>query len=111
MKRLIRVNFKRIWNDKPSGSIDLTGCTWDQLYNWLQFTLPSDYNMNDIGTKLQIDHVIPLSSFNQEDTSDACKWYNLQLLTKEDNLKKSNNISQYHINIQSMRLAIIIFLF
>ena len=83
----------------------MMGCTWLHLYNWLKFTLPHGYTMEDVGPKLHIDHVLPLRIFDDPELS--FKWYNLYLLTQEDNLKKNSHNSQYHINLQIMRLAII----
>ena len=82
IQKSIRKSFHRIWKSKPSGSIDLIQCSWEQLYSWLELSLPRGYTMDDIGTKLNIDHVIPLSKFKLEDLHLAYRWDNLQLLTK-----------------------------
>ena len=87
----------------------MIGCTWQHLYDWLKFTIPNGYTMDDVGQNLHIDHVIPLYLF--DDPEHSFQWFNLQLLTKEDNLKKGSKISQYHIDLQIMRLAIIFLLF
>ena len=87
----------------------MIGCTWQHLHDLLKFRIPNGYTMDDVGQNLHIDHVIPLYLF--DDPEHSFQWFSLQLLTKEDNLKKVSKISQYHIELQIMRLAIIFLLF
>ena len=110
MKNLMRKSFNHILDNKPAGSQPLIGSTWEQLYNWYKRTLPPGYSMDDIGEKLHQDHVIPLATLNSDNAHDAFKWYNLQLLPGMENITKSKKLSQEHINIQIMRLAVLILL-
>lgn len=49
---------------------------------------------------VHIDHIIPLSqATTKEDVLKLCNYKNLQLLKKEDNLKKSNKIN-WNLNME-----------
>lgn len=73
--------------------------TTDEFVSRLISTLPDGYSESDIcdGTKLHIDHIRPVSSFNLTGEVDdeflAC-WSldNLQLLPADENIKKSNRM-------------------
>jgi hypothetical protein len=68
---------------------DLVGCTWGESVAHLNNN-PRGYTLD---TKdIQIDHIRPVSSFNLMDSVEQHRCWNfnnLQLLTKEDNRKKS----------------------
>lgn len=79
---------------------DLVGYTLTDLIKRLKLTLPRSYTWQDyIEGKLHIDHIIPKSAFNYikpEHTDFKRCWAlsNLRLLSKEENLKKSNRLNK-----------------
>jgi len=78
----------------------LVGYTLDDLIKRLKKTMPEGYSWNDfMRGKLHIDHIIPKSAFNYAkpehmDFSRCWGLKNLRLLSKEENLKKSNKLSK-----------------
>lgn len=71
--------------------------TKDEFVAHLLSTLPEGYNESDIcdGSKLHIDHIRPVSSFNltgeiDDEFLECWSLSNLQLLPANENMKKSN---------------------
>jgi len=85
-------------NTKSARTLELLGCSIEELKEHLQFTaIQNGYNDFDIenysGYDYHIDHIIPCVSFNLEDVEEQRRcfhWSNLQILTAKDNLKKSD---------------------
>jgi len=79
---------------------DLVGYTVEDLKKRLQSTLPPHYTWQDyIKGKLHIDHIIPISVFNfdnsnQIDFKNCWALSNLQLLPAKENLIKHNKLSK-----------------
>lgn len=81
-------------NFKSGSAIADLGCSIEFFKTYIEglFTLGMSWDNKD---KWQIDHIIPLSSFDLTDRAQllkACNYKNLQPLWTSDNLKKSNNI-------------------
>ncbi len=76
----------------------LVDYTVNDLIKHLRKTIPENYCWNDfLEGKLQIDHIIPINAFDfdsPEQLNFQRCWTlkNLRLLTKEENLKKSDNL-------------------
>jgi len=110
-KRKSDINFRlignlrhRIWialkeNYKSKRTLELTGCTIEELKKYLQQTAISngytDFDIENFnGRDYHIDHIIPCSIFNLECSyhQKLCFNYkNLQILTAKENILKSNN--------------------
>jgi len=70
-------------------------------------TLPDGFSMNDYGSKLHIDHIIPItaysfSSYEDEDFKKCWNLRNLRLLELSKNISKSNDfdislVEEYNI--------------
>ena len=94
-----RLAVRRTLNGTIQGASRHLPYTPQQLYDHLLSTLPEGYTEADIcdGSKLHIDHIRPVSSFNLTGEIDdeflAC-WAleNLQLLPAAENLAKSNSL-------------------
>jgi hypothetical protein len=96
--RLIQVCRTRMWNAlngravKTAKTTELLGCTGDELKEYLETTKREGV---DYSGELHIDHIIPCSSFDFTDPEQQrrCFHYtNLQILTAEENLKKSDRL-------------------
>jgi len=94
-----RINSALKNNSKSNRTINLLGASIKKVKNHLQQTaINNDYKDFDIdnysGREYHIDHVIPCAAFNLKCSyhQRLCFNYtNLQILTKEKNLKKSDN--------------------
>lgn len=82
--------------DKFKSTVDLVGCEWPELWNHLCATFEANYGMPREwleSIEYEIDHIIPMClATTEEDVMKLSHYSNLQLLTKEDNREKSNNI-------------------
>jgi Holliday junction resolvase-like predicted endonuclease len=77
---------------KKNKTFDIVGCSPNQLKEHLEKKFNDGMSWDNYG-KWHIDHIIPLSSANNEDeVYKLCHHTNLQPLWAEDNLKKSNKI-------------------
>lgn len=67
------------------------GLDWKEICEYLESIKPNDFEDN----KYHIDHIIPVSSFDlskKEEVKKAFDKSNLQWLTAEENIRKSNKI-------------------
>jgi hypothetical protein len=85
-------------NKKVGSAVKDLGCTPDELRLYLESLWQPGMSWDNYGTKRgnwQIDHIIPLSSFdlaNREELLIACHYTNLQPMWSEDNWKKGNRV-------------------
>jgi hypothetical protein len=97
--RLVRLLRGRIWkalkrNSKYSTSLELLGCSIEELKIYLEKQFVKDMNWQNYG-QWHIDHIKPCSSFDLTDPEQQklCFHYsNLQPLWAKDNIKKSDKI-------------------
>lgn len=84
---------------KSDNTFNLVGCSIERLKKYLQQTATKngykDFDINNYsGREYHIDHIVPISNFNLKCSyhQRLCfNWSNLQILTKEKNLLKSDN--------------------
>lgn len=70
------------------------GLNLNEIARYLNNTIPEDFN----NIKYHIDHIIPVSSFDltkKEEVKKAFDISNLQWLTAEENIRKSNRTDYY----------------
>ena len=81
---------------KCKKTLELTGCTLEFLYNYLELKFTKGMSWDNYGKfGWHIDHIIPCSSFdmtNPEEQKKCFHYTNLQPLWWLDNLKKSNKM-------------------
>jgi hypothetical protein len=95
--RLVRLLRGRIWkalkrNSKYSTSLELLGCSIEELKTYLEKQFVEDMNWQNYG-QWHIDHIKPCSSFdlaNPEQQKICFHYTNLQPLWAKDNIKKSD---------------------
>ncbi len=88
------------YNTKSKRTMELVGCTMEQLKNHLQQTAIQngyiDFDIESYSSKYyHIDHIIPCNSFDlslQENQIKCFHYTNLQILTARENIAKSDNM-------------------
>ncbi len=94
---------------KSDKTIKLTGCSIQELINWLEYQFNSHMNWENYGTYWHIDHVTPVASFKITDiqSQQRCfSWKNLQPLEASSNIKKSSKIIKHSILMQELKVLI-----
>lgn len=102
----LRSRLSNCIKNKSQSTKDLLGISFDIFIKWIKFQLPADYTIEDLGAKLHIDHVIPLSSFDLTDESQlkkAMSWVNLQPLESAKNQSKYNKINPWLSVLQEVK--------
>ena len=105
---------KRVWkclNNKSNSSKELLGCDINLYFKWITFAMSIDKNMNweNYGKYWNIDHVIPISTFDLSDADDAKKafnWKNTWAIKSGENFSKKNNVIENHIIEQKKLLDV-----
>jgi hypothetical protein len=97
----------RVWiaiknNQKSVHTIELIGCSIQNLKYWLQWTAIKNgylnFNINNYkGKEFHIDHIVPCYMFNMSDPNqqrECFNWRNMQILKAEENLIKNNKVDK-----------------
>lgn len=89
----IRHRIRNVLNGKvkSKSTLELLGCSIDDLKNHLQSKFYANMSWDNYGSYWHIDHIRPCASFNLENEEEQkiCFHYsNLQPLTAKDNLSK-----------------------
>ena len=104
IKKLLRTRFllglKNKSSEKCGSILDICSCDLDFFKKWIEYqykllTNNETIDWNDFKKNYHMDHLLPCSSFdltNIEEQKKCFHWKNIQILTKENNLKKSNSI-------------------
>jgi hypothetical protein len=93
----VRTNFyiKKMNITKSNSSLKIIGCSPLFLKEYIENQFIQDMSWEKFGKYIHIDHIIPLSSAKtEEELFKLCHYTNLQPLWAEDNLKKSNKITE-----------------
>ena len=67
--------FKNQNMNKSNKTMELIGCTKEFLKNWIQFQLYGDMTVENYGKIWQLDHTLPISSFNLSDENEMRKCF------------------------------------
>ena len=96
----IKANLRtRVWsslkyNYKAARTLELIGCSIEELKQWLESQFTEGMTWDNYG-EWHVDHVYPCSKFNLEQPYEqriAFNWFNLQPMWAHDNLTKSNKL-------------------
>ena len=101
-------------NSKAAHTIELLDCSKEFFYQWIKFNLP--YNMNDDEFKnnYEIDHVVPLSSFDlsiPENQFIAFNWQNCSPLLKSKNRSKGAKRNLWSEVMQELKVIVFLKLY
>jgi len=89
-----RLNKARYNNQKNGSAISDLGCSIQELRIYLESLFLPAMSWENYG-EWHIDHIMPLSKFNLQDSNEvkkACHYSNLQPLWAKDNYSKGNKI-------------------
>ena len=84
---------------KTNKSFDLLGCSHSFFKNWIIYQLYGIMTIENYGSVCQIDHCLPIASFNLLDENDMKKcfnWINLRPMFSTENYSKNVKID-YHL--------------
>ena len=94
LRTLTRIIYKQKDFRKNNKTIELLGCSPEELRNYLRSLYQPGMTEDNYG-EWHIDHIIPLSSAKSKEELDELAHYtNLQPLWAEDNLRKGDSILQ-----------------
>lgn len=108
----LRDKLKRIKRNLVLGKIsqkifDLCSCENDQFKKWFEYLTNNTLDWSTFNEKYEIDHIIPVSSFDltiEEEQKKCFKWSNLRIVTKEDNRSKGKKVIQELIDEYELKV-------
>lgn len=93
VRNMVRYALRSRGHHKKSKTVDILGCDLDSFCQYLFSTWEKNYGKPWDGEPYHIDHIIPLATAKtEEDIIKLCHYTNLQMLTPEDNIAKSDKI-------------------
>lgn len=102
LSEILRGKIHKMIDGKETSYMSLIGCDIDTLKHWLEFQFDENMTWENLGSYWQIDHILPISKFDLNDTNQqriCFSWTNLQPLHKTENRQKSNRIElHYYFN-------------
>lgn len=92
-RNMVRYALREKGHRKNSRTKDIVGCELDFLCDYLFKTWEKNYGQPWDGEPYHIDHIVPLATaHSEEEIIKLCHYTNLQLLTPEDNMEKSDRL-------------------
>lgn len=92
-RNMLRYALRSKGHQKKSHTADIVGCNLDFLCKHLFKTWEKNYGKAWNGESYHIDHIVPLATARtEEDIIKLCHYANLQMLTPEDNMAKSDKV-------------------
>ena len=86
---------------KTNKTFDLIGCSHSFLKQWIIYQLYGNMTIENYGSVWQIDHCLPIVSFDQMDENDMKKcfnWVNLRpMYSNENNSKKAKIDHRFYL--------------
>ena len=94
MKYIVAVRIRRALTSKSNHTIEYLGCDIKFYIGFIEAQFNNKMNWDNYGTYWEIDHVVPVNWHNPsaEEKILRLHYTNTQPLSKEENMKKSNNL-------------------
>jgi hypothetical protein len=103
ISEILRSKIHKMLKGLSTSYQDLLGCDLEHFKKWIEFRFDNNMNWENLGCYWQIDHILPINSFNFNDdrSKNICfHWTNLQPLEKSENRIKSDKLQlHYYFNI------------
>ena len=91
---------------KTNKTLDLLGCSHSFFKRWIIHQLYGIMTLENYGSVWQIDHCLPITSFNLLDENDMKKcfnWINLRPMYCSENISKGDKIDHYQYLLQEVK--------
>ena len=101
-----RAAFKSKNVNKNNKTFELIGCCQKFLRDWIENQLYGEMTMENYGQVWQIDHALPITSFNlfKEDELRKCfNWRNLRPMYSKENMSKGDKVDQRLYLLQEIK--------
>ena len=80
---------------KTNKTFDLLGCSHSFFKRWINHQLYGNMTLENYGTVWQLDHCLPIASFNlldENDMKNCFNWVNLRPMFSNENNSKKDKI-------------------
>ena len=102
ISEILRSKIHKVLKNQNTSYFNKLGCDLEFFKKWIEFRFVQNMNWSNLGKVWQIDHILPISKFdfsNENEKQICFHWTNLQPLTSNENLSKSNKIElHYYFN-------------
>jgi hypothetical protein len=92
--KLFENHRKKIWKsltNKSNSSKELLGCDIENYVNWITYTMSDEMTWDNYGTYWNIDHLVPVNTFditNPDEAKKAFNWKNTWAMIASKNFSK-----------------------
>jgi hypothetical protein len=102
IKEVLRSKIHKFLKAQPTSYVNLIRCDLEFFKKWIEFRFDDNMTWKNFGKVWQIDHIIPINSFDMSNPNDiqiCFHWTNLQPLGSYENRQKSDKIiPHYYFN-------------
>ena len=87
-------------------TFDLLGCSHSFCKSWIIHQLCGNMTLENYASVWQIDHCLPIASFNSLDEDDMTKcfnWVNLRPMYSTENNSKKTKVDPYFYSLQQIK--------
>jgi hypothetical protein len=93
LRKAVISAFERVGKNKPTNTLKLLGCSWEEAKAHIENLWQEGMSWDNHGRYgWHIDHIHPVSSFEDHELDQMNHISNLQPLWAKDNLSKSNKV-------------------
>lgn len=99
LSEILRSKIHKMLHNRKTTYSKYVGCDLEWLKKWLEYRFDKNMTWENFGSYWQIDHILPIHSFNFENEHEiriCFHWTNLQPLNSTENRKKSDTIHQHY---------------
>jgi hypothetical protein len=102
LSEILRSKIHKMLKGLKTSYQNIIGCDIEFLKKWIEFRFDENMSWNNLGVYWQIDHILPINSFNFNNKNEiniCFHWTNLQPLQSSINCSKSDKIQlHYYFN-------------